>query len=82
MMIRTRMRRKKMADAQNYRYWPMAISLSGEKLWTYDCVLSLREAEEQIEFWESECGYIIKEAWVDRSDGKRIELKKAWVRKN
>ena len=59
-------------------FWPMAVTSDGEKLFTYDSVFTLKKALEQFSIWEDHYGYKIKEAWVERTDGKRINLEKRW----
>lgn len=64
---------------QDVYYCPMAVTQDGEKLFTYDSVLTQEEALRQFSIWEDHYGYKIKEAWIDRTDGKRIEVARRWV---
>ena len=60
-------------------YYPMAITEEGEKLFTYDSVLTVEKALQQFSIWENHYGYKLKEAWIDCTDGTRIEAERRWV---
>lgn len=50
-------------------YWPVAKTVEGETLNTYDSVLSLEEAALQFKVWEEDYRYRISRAWVQITDG-------------
>ena len=50
-------------------YWPVAKTVEGETLNTYDSVLSLEEAALQFKIWEEDYRYRISRALVQITDG-------------
>lgn len=60
-------------------YWPKATTEDGEKLFTYDSVVTKEKALNQFSIWADHYGYKIKEAWIERTDGKRIKVERRWV---
>lgn len=73
---RTRVKRP---EKSGVWYWPMAITENGEKLFTYDSVFTVEKALEQFSIWADHYDYKIKEAWIERTDGKRIEVERRWM---
>lgn len=63
-------------------FWPLATTENGEKLFTYDSVFSVKKAMDQFSIWEDHYGYKIKDAWIERTDGKRIRVERRWVEVN
>lgn len=53
----------------NTFYWANAATGDGQKLWTYDSALTVDEALKVFEKWERDCGYRLKEMWVDVQEG-------------
>ena len=54
-------------------YYPMAELANGEKIHTYDSVLSLDRVCHQFNIWQKAYGYIIKKAWAQvYIDGKHF----------
>ncbi len=50
------------------QYWPMAIAVTEDgpqQLFTYDSVLTMKEAEKQCDFWTHAYGYKLAARWVD-----------------
>lgn len=62
-------------------YWPRAITRDGQELWTYDSFLTINEALKVFTNWEVGYDYQIKEAWIDTTDGRRVDCHhpEAWV---
>jgi len=62
-------------------YWPRAVTEDGEQLFTYDSVFTKEKALNQFSIWQDHYGYKITEAWIDTTDGKRIDvrLEKRWT---
>lgn len=73
---------KECNDNSGVFYWPMAITEDGEKLFTYDSLFTIEKALNQFSIWEDHYNYNIKEAWIERTDGKRIEVERRWVEVN
>lgn len=60
------------------RYWPMAITENGDRLFTYESVRHKKDALRQFEIWTT-IGYKIKTAWIDCANGKRINIERTWA---
>lgn len=73
---------KECNDNSGVFYWPMAIKEDGEKLFTYDSLCTIEKAMNQFSIWEDHYNYNIKEAWIERTDGKRIKVERRWVEVN
>lgn len=57
-------------------FHPCATTEDGTYLFTYNSVTRIDKALNQFSIWEDWYGYQIKEAWIDQTDGKRIEVEK------
>lgn len=60
-------------------FYPMATATDNghpTNLFTYDSVTSIEKALNQFSIWEDGYGYQITEAWIHRTDGKRIDVEK------
>lgn len=60
-------------------YWPIAVTKEGENLFTHDSVRTMEKALQQFSIWEDFYNYKIAEAWVEDSNGKRIEVERRWT---
>lgn len=47
------------------QYWPNAITLDGERLFTYSSFLSREKCIEQFDIWANHYHYKIMSAWID-----------------
>ena len=67
-------------------YYPMAELTNGEKLHTYDSVLSIDRVVHQFNIWQKAYDYQIKKAWAQvYIDGKHfsdIEFEEKWIPQN
>lgn len=64
-------------------YYPMAELINGERLHTYDSVLSIDRVARQFDLWCKAYDYPIKKAWAQvYIDGKHysdIEFEDKWI---
>lgn len=60
-------------------FWPNAVTDDGQKLFTYECVPTIRKALKQLSIWENHYGYKIKTAWIDCANGQRIAVERTWA---